>query len=106
MNVQTTGYQLTINLLVVIVLLMLFVAGIGYAWLVRKLRQRKPDHGYTAALVVVGDLIVAVGYGLLVGLDLALLLVLCLAAAGLPMVVEYTEFYLAQGTTTKGGLDL
>lgn len=105
MNHETTGYQLTINLLVVIVLLALFVAGIGYAWLVRKLRQRKPDHGYTAALVVVGDLIVAVGYAALVGLDLGLLLVLCLAAAGLPMVVEYTEFYL-RTEETKGGLDL
>jgi len=97
MNYAPTGYQLTINLLVAIVLLVLFVAGIGYAWLVRKLRQRKPDHGYTAILVIVGDLIVAVGYGLLVGLDLVVLLVLCLAAAGLPMVVEYTDFYLHTG---------
>ena len=100
MNPETTGYQLTINLLVAIVLLSLFVIGIGYAFFVRWLRSRKPNHGYTAALVVVGDVIVAVGFGLLVGLDLAVLLVLCLAAAGIPMVIEYTDFYL--GSDEKG----
>lgn len=104
MNVQTTSYQLSIDLTVVIVLLSLFLFGIGYAWLVRKLRSRKANHGYTAILVVAGDLIVAVGFGALVGINLAALLLLCLAAAGLPMIFEYTEWYLSR--EEKGGLEL
>ena len=104
MEAQSTGYQLSINLIVVIVLLSLLLFGIGYAWLVRKLRSRKADHGYTAVLVVGGNLIVTVGFGVLVGINLAALLLLCLAAAGLPMVVEYTEWYLSK--EEKGGLEL
>ncbi len=104
MEAQSTGYQLSINLIVVIVLLFLFLFGLGYAWLVRKLRSRKADHGYTAVLVVGGNLIVTVGFGVLVGINLAALLLLCLAAAGLPMVVEYTEWYLSK--EEKGGLEL
>jgi hypothetical protein len=54
--------------------------------------------------VVVGNLVVIVAFSLLVGLDLAALLFLCFGAAGLPMVVEYTDYYLRnQG---KGGLDI
>jgi hypothetical protein len=104
MNGQSTGYQLNIDLIAVIVLLSLFVVGLGYAWLVRWLRSRKANHGYTAILVVVGNLIIAVGFGMLVGINLAALLLLCMAAAGLPMFVEYTEWYL--GKEEKGGLDL
>lgn len=101
MTTESTAYQLNIDLRVVIVLLCLFLFGIGYAWLVRHLRSRKPDHGYTAVLVVFGDLVVAVGYTVLVGLDLGLLLVLCLSAAGLPMVVEYTDYYLRTGDSER-----
>jgi hypothetical protein len=101
---QTTGYQLSINLIAVIVLLSLFLFGLGYAWLVRWLRSRKADHGYTAILVAVGDLVVAVGFGILVGIDLAVLLLLCLGAAGLPMIIEYTQWYLNH--EEKGGLDI
>ena len=104
MNGQSTGYQLNINLIVVIVLLSLFVVGLGYAWLVRCLRSRKANHGYTAILVVVGNLIVVVGFGMLVGINLAALLLLCMAAPGLPMVIEYTEWYLSN--EEKGGLDI
>ena len=104
MEAQSTGYQLSINLIVVIVLLSLFLFGLGYAWLVRWLRSRKANHGYTAILVVVGNLIVAVGFGVLVGINLAALLLLCMAAAGFPMVVEYTQWYLNH--EEKGGLDI
>ena len=104
MNAQTTGYQLNIDLIAVIVLLSLFLFGLGYASLVRWLRSRKANHGYTAILVAGGDLIVAVAFGVLVGIDLAALLLLCLAAAGLPMIVEYTQWYLNH--EEKGGLDL
>lgn len=104
MEAQSTGYQLSINLIVVIVLLSLFLFGLGYAWLVRWLRSRRADHGYTAILVAVGDLVVVVAFGFLVGINLAALLLICLAAAGLPMVVEYTEWYLSK--EEKGGLDI
>jgi predicted membrane channel-forming protein YqfA (hemolysin III family) len=104
MDSQSTGYQLTIDLIVVIVLLALLLFGIGYAWLVRMVRKHMPNHGYTAVFVVVGNLVVIVAFSLLVGLDLAALLFLCFGAAGLPMVVEYTDYYLRnQG---KGGLDI
>ena len=104
MNGQTTGYQLNIDLIVVIVLLILFLFGIGYAWLVRWLRSRKANHGYTAILVAVGDMVVVVAFGFLVGIDLAALLLLCLGAAGLPMIFEYTQWYLNH--EEKGGLEL
>lgn len=104
MDLESTGYQLSINPSVVIVLLALLLFGIGYAWLVRWLRSRKANHGYTAVLVAGGDLVVAIGYGCLVGINLAALLLLCLAAAGLPMIVEYTEWYLSK--EEKGGLEL
>lgn len=104
MNAQTTGYQLNIDLIAVIILLALFLFGIGYAWLVRWLRNRKANHGYTAILVAVGDLVVAAAFGFLVGIDLAALLLLCLGAAGLPMIFEYTQWYL--NNEEKGGLDI
>lgn len=104
MNGQTTGYQLSINLIVVIVLLFLFLFGLGYAWLVRFLRSRKANHGYTAVLVAAGDLVVATAFGILVGIDLAALLLLCLGAAGVPMIFEYTQWYLSH--EEKGGLEI
>ena len=91
--------------MVVIVLLTLVLAGIGYAWLVRKLRRRNPHHGYTAWLVVVGNVIIVAGFAVLVGINLAVLLVLCMAAAGIPMVVEYIDDHL-RSEEQKGGLDL
>ncbi len=80
---------------VALVLLALLLVGIGYAWLVRRLRRRARNHGYTAFLVVVGNLLVAVGYAVLAGLEAAVLLLLCMAAAGAPMVVEYIDDHLA-----------
>lgn len=97
--------QPSIDLVAVIVLLLLFIVGVGYAWLVRRLRHRSPQHGYTAWLVVVGDLIVVAGYAVLAGIDAAVLLVLCLAAAGIPMIVEYIDDHL-RTEEKKGRLDL
>jgi hypothetical protein len=95
---------------VAVVLLALLLVGIGYAWLVRRLRRRARNHGYTAFLVVVGNLLVAVGYAVLAGLEAAVLLVLCMAAAGAPMVVEYIDDHLAglppAGAESERRLDL
>lgn len=84
----------SIDPFVVIVLLLLLVAGVGYACLVRYLRRRNRQHGYTAWLVVVGDLIVTAGFAMVAGVDAAVLLVLCLTAAGVPMIVEYVDDHL------------
>jgi hypothetical protein len=86
----------SIDPFVVIVLLLLLLAGAGYAWLVRCLRRRNRQHGYTAWLVVVGDLIVTAGFALVAGIDAAVLLVLCLTAAGVPMIIEYIDDHLRE----------
>jgi 4-amino-4-deoxy-L-arabinose transferase-like glycosyltransferase len=106
MNQQSTASIPAIDLIVVAVLLALLLIGIAYAWLVRRLRQRYPRHGYTAFLVVVGDLIVVGGYAVLAGMHAASLLLLCMAAAGLPMVVEYVEDHLASTAATERRLDI
>ncbi len=105
MNAESTSYQLSINLIVVIVLLALLLFGIGYSWIVHTLRRQRPDHGYTAVLVVIGNLAVAAGFSILVGINLTVLLILCMGAAGLPMIVEYTLFYVRKDDG-KGGLDI
>ena len=86
----------SIDPFVVIVLLFLLLAGSGYACLVRYLRRRNRQHGYTAWLVVVGDLIVTAGFAMVAGVDAAVLLFLCLTAAGAPMIVEYIDDHLRQ----------
>ena len=85
MHLQSTAY---------IVLLCLVLFGLAYAWAVRKLRKRKRNHGYTAWLVVVGNAAVGVGFGFIVGLEAAVILLLCNAAAGIPMIVEYIDDHL------------
>lgn len=85
MHLQPTAYT---------VLLGLLLFGLGYAWVVRKLRKRKRDHGYTAWLVVVGNAAVGVGFGFIAGLEAAVILLLCNAAAGIPMIVEYIDDHL------------
>ena len=72
----------------------LLLAGIGYAVLVRYLRRRSPNHGYTAFLVVGGVLIVAGGFALVSGLQAAVVLVLCMGAAGVPMIAESMDNHL------------
>ena len=87
------------------VLLMLLAAGFAYAWLVRRLRRRNPNHGYTAFLVAGGNLIVALGFAFVAGVQMAVLLVLCMGAAGVPMIVENVDDHLLN-EEKKGGLDL
>ena len=86
----------SIDPFVVIVMLVLLLAGSAYACLVRYLRRRNRQHGYTAWLVVVGDLIVTAGFAMVAGVDAAVLLFLCLTAAGVPMIVEYIDDHLRQ----------
>jgi uncharacterized membrane protein YbhN (UPF0104 family) len=105
MNQAATTNLPAIDPTVVVVLLLLLLAGIAYAWLVRRLRRRHPRHGYTAFLVVGGNLIVVGGYALLVGVQAALLLFCCMAAAGVPMVVEYVDDHLA-ATAPERRLDI
>jgi len=104
MDAESTQYfQTTSNL--IHVLFLLLIVGIGYAWLVRKLRQRNPDHGYTAFLVVAGNLIVATGFAFVAGVQMAVVLVVCMGAAGVPMIVEYVDDHL-RNEEKKGGLDI
>lgn len=100
---STTYFANTSNL--IHVLAWLLTLGIGYAWLVRYLRRRNANHGYTAFLVVGGDLLVAIGFGFLAGAQMAVLLVLCMGAAGVPMVIESMDNHL-RNEEKKGGLDI
>ena len=77
------------------VLIGLLLFGIAYAALVRYVRNRRPDHGFTAFWVIGGNLAIVAGYALIAGLEAAAILFLCMAAAGLPMVVEYLSAWLA-----------
>lgn len=76
---------------IVIVALSLVLAASGYAYLVRKLRRRNPDHGQTAWLVVVGVAMVVVGYAFVAGIEHAAIVAGLFAAAGIPMIVEYVD---------------
>jgi len=60
--------------------------GIGYNALVERLEREIPDHGYTSILVVGGVVVTLIGAAFLVGLTNALLVGLCFAASGLPMI--------------------
>lgn len=104
MDAESTQYFLTTSNLIH-VLVALLILGIGYAWLVRRLRRRNPSHGYTAFLVVAGDLLVATGFAFVAGAQMAVLLVLCMGAAGVPMIVEYVDDHL-RDEEKKGGLDI
>lgn len=107
MQSQSTTYQLPIDPnSTIIVLVLLFVAGIAYALFVRRLRRRSRNHGYTAFLVVGGDLLIAVGFGFLAGPHAAGVLLACMAAAGIPMVVEYVDDHLSHSSAHESGLEL
>ena len=73
----------------------LLLFGVAYAAIVRYVRRRNPDHGFTAFWVVGGNLAICVAFAAVAGLEAAALLFLCMAAAGLPMVVEYIAWWLA-----------
>lgn len=77
-----------------IVLLYLVLFGLGYGWRVRRLREMRRNHGYTAWLVVVGNGVIIFAFGLLAGLEAAALLLLCNVAAGAPMIWEYMDYHL------------
>ena len=77
---------------ITIATLSLFIFGIAYAVIVRRLRQRTHGHhGQTAWLVVVGVGVVVGVYAALTDLQSAGLLALLFAAAGLPMIAEYVD---------------
>lgn len=73
--------------LAALVLISLFLFGLGYNWLVAWLEEKRYDRGYTAFLVVGGSAVTLAAGALLVGLEPVLWLLVCFAASGLPMVV-------------------
>lgn len=93
-----------VSLIAVLLGLMLF--GVLYAAAVRSLRNRKREHGQTAWLVVVGNSAVIVAFGLLAGIAAAVLLTACMAAAGVPMILEYVDDYLRSQEKEKNTLEL
>lgn len=95
-------YSPNIDPVAVIIVLVLLLLGIAYAWFVRRLRNRHPDHGYTAFLVVGGNIMIAIAYGLIAGVEDAIILLVCMGAAGLPMIVEYAADHLNR----RGGRQL
>lgn len=76
---------------IAIVLLLLLLFGIAYAAAVRALRHRDPEHGYAPWLVVAGNGAVVAAFTVLAGIQAGLLLLLCMAAAGVPMIVEFVD---------------
>lgn len=79
----------------IIATLALLIFGIAYAVVVRTLRRRNPQHGYTPWLVVIGVGAVVAVYTLLAGLEAGVALFLLFAAAGLPMVAEFMDDHTA-----------
>lgn len=79
----------------------LFVFGVLYAVFVRWLRTRYGEHGYTAFLVVGGNAAITAGFGILAGAEMAVLLLFCMAAAGIPMIVEYGHWHLQSEAERK-----
>lgn len=72
---------------VALTLAMLLAAGGWYNWLVARLLAAHPDQPYTAFLVAGGVLATLVGSAVLVGVEAALLVLMCFAASGLPMII-------------------
>lgn len=106
MTIQTTLNQPPVDQLSVSLLLCLFLFGIAYAWFVRRLRRNHPEHGYTSMLVVAGNLVIVAGYSIVAGVDAALLLLACMAAAGLPMIIEHAGDHLNRVASNQRRLDL
>ena len=72
---------------VAVVLGLLFLFGAAYNLLVAWLEHKGYDEGYTSLLVVGGVLVTLAASALLVGWYNALLVLLCFAASGLPMIL-------------------
>lgn len=81
------------DMIIALVSLNIFGWLYGYG-IVRTLRRRSnpgDDHGQTAWLVVIGVAVVGIAFALVTTIDQAVTLFLLFAAAGIPMVVEYTD---------------
>lgn len=81
------GWSMSEPVRVALTLAMLLAAGAWYNWLVARLLAAHPDQPYTAFLVAGGVLATLVGSAVLVGVEAALLVLMCFAASGLPMVI-------------------
>lgn len=87
-----------------IILLILAITCTAYAFgYVRPTREKDPDHGQTALFVILGDAAVTLAAVLIVAftgpvdwLQLLAVLLACLAAGGLPMILEYTGHHTTQ----------
>lgn len=75
----------------IIAMLAMLLFGVVYAATVRHVRNRHPDHGQTAWFVVVGVGAVIIAFGIVVGSDLAIVLLALFACAGGPMIIEYVD---------------
>ena len=60
----------------------------------------------TVGGIVVGNSAVIVAFGLLAGAAAAVLLTACMAAAGVPMILEYVDDYLRNQEKEKNTLEL
>ena len=76
-------------------LLMLALAGIVYdRYVVDIIETTHPPLGVTAWLVVFGVLFTLVGASFLIGFEAFLLVLLCFAASGIPMILGSRERHL------------
>jgi predicted Kef-type K+ transport protein len=71
-----------------LVLLALFIACTGYAWVVREMDKRGMKD-LMVWQVIFGTLIVLTGYYFVFGIVPTIGALLCFSAAGIPMVIEY-----------------
>ena len=72
----------------------LVIFGIGYNALVDRLEREVPDHGYASFLVAGGVLATLAGAAFLIGLADVLLVGLCFAASGAPMIAGSVSRWL------------
>lgn len=72
------------------VLAALLVFGLFYSLLVRWM-AKKGVEGQTAWMVVIGVVVTGIGFAVIVGLEMALVMAVCFAASGFFMVIEYVS---------------
>jgi uncharacterized membrane protein len=81
------GKEMTENCLTyTIVLIALFIFGIGYNWLVAKLEHQGHDRGYMGFIVAFGCAVTLLGLGAIVGWEPVAWAFTCFAASGIPMI--------------------
>lgn len=61
--------------------------GIGYNYLVARLEDRGRDRGYMGFIVALGCLITVAGAGLIIDLEHTVIVLICFAASGTPMII-------------------